>query len=112
MMNLGSGLQGLQDAVAVRLRLEGFEYELNGQEDGFQVIVKRCPWHDMMTKSGRQELSGKVSDLICRVENSVWSSEFKDTDANLGEIKFERRDRICEGSSRCELLFFRQAKRE
>jgi len=112
MMHLGCGLQGLQDAVAVRLRLEGFEYELNCQEDGFQVIVKRCPWHDMMTRSGRQELSEKVSDLICRVENSVWSSEFQDIDENLGEIKFERRDRICKGSSRCKLLFCRQAKRE
>lgn len=112
MMNLASGLEGLQEAIAARLCLEGFDFELKGQENGFQVIVKRCPWHDMMTRSGRQELSGKVSDIICQLENSVWSGEFKDIDANSGEIMFERRERICNGSSRCELLFCRQTKKE
>jgi len=111
MMKLGCGLEGLQEAIAARLGLEGFEYEMKGQENGFQVIVKRCPWHDMMTRSDRLELSERVSDLICRVENSVWSMEFSEKDADFGEISFQRSDRICKGSSRCTLLFCRQAKR-
>jgi hypothetical protein len=66
-----------------------------------------CPWHDLMEKSGRGELSERVSDIICRVENSVWSEEFKEKNADSGEIRFERRDRICKGSSRCRLWFGR-----
>ena len=112
MMKLSSGLEGLQEAVAARLFLEGFDYDLKRQENGFEVIVKKCPWHDLMIRSGRLELSEKVGELICQVENSAWSLEFKETDADFGEIRFEREDRICKGNKRCVLRFCRQAKRE
>ena len=111
MMKLPSGLEGLQEAVAARLCLEGFVYDLGTLENGFEVIVKKCPWHDMMIRSGREELSEKVGDLICRAENSAWCMEFKDIDADLGEIRFERRDRICRGSSRCTLRFCRTGRK-
>ena len=90
MMHLEGGLQGLQQALSARLALEGFDYEMEKREDGFAVIVKRCPWHDLMIKSGRGELSERVSDLICRVENSVWASEF----SGVGEAgQREHKDR-------------------
>ena len=80
--------------------------------EGFAVIVKRCPWHDIMIKSGRGNLSEKVSELICRVENSVWASEFAEergTGEGEGrEIGFEREERICRGEGRCVLRFCKQ----
>jgi hypothetical protein len=112
MMKLNSGMEGLQEAVAARLCLEGFEYDLLDLENGFEVIVKKCPWHDLIIGSGRGELSEKVGDLICRVENSVWSQEFKEPDAHSVEIGFERGDMICKGSSRCVLRFCRLTKIE
>ncbi|MCX6677455.1 MAG: DUF6125 family protein [Methanothrix sp.] len=104
MMHLEGGLPGLQQALSARLALEGFEYEMERreEEEGFAVIVKRCPWHDLMIKSGRGKLSEQVSDLICRVENSVWASEFS---GEGGEIGFEREERICRGEGRCVLRF-------
>ena len=111
MMKLNSGLEGLQEAVAARLCLEGFDYNLKRLENGFEVIVNKCPWHDLIIRSGRGELSEKVGDLICRTENSAWCLEFRETDADLGEIRFERRDRICQGNRRCTLRFCREAKR-
>ena len=82
------------------------------------MIVKRCPWHDMMIKSGRGELSERVSDLICRVENSVWASEFsgetgmpdegKIREGEAREIKFGREERLCRGEGRCVLRFCKQ----
>jgi hypothetical protein len=122
MMHLHGGLPGLCQALSVRLTMEGFEFEIEPQEDGFAVIVKRCPWHDMMMKSGRGELSERVSDLICRVENSVWASEFsgengkpdegeiREDDGLEGkgqgqEIEFLREERICRGEGRCVLRF-------
>lgn len=111
MMKLPSGLEGLQEAVAARLCLEGFVCDLENQENGFEVTVKKCPWHDMMIRSGREELSEKVGDIICRAENSAWCMEFKGTDADLGEIRFERRDRICRGRSRCTLRFCRTGRK-
>ncbi len=107
MMNLNSGLEGLEEAIAMRLTLEGFDYELKREEGGFLVVIRMCPWHDIMEKSGRGELSERVSDIICRVENSVWSEEFREKDHDPGEIRFERRERICKGASRCRLWFGR-----
>ena len=111
-MNLKDGLEGLRLALSARLALEGFDYEMERREDGFAVIVKRCPWHDLMIKSGRGTLSERVSDLICRVENSVWASEFRaaegEGEARGGEgqeIRFEREERICRGERRCVLRF-------
>lgn len=107
MMHLEGGLPGLQQALSARLALEGFEYEMERreEEEGFAVIVKRCPWHDLMIKSGRGKLSEQVSDLICRVENSVWASEFS---GEGGEIRFEREERICREEGRCVLRFCKE----
>jgi hypothetical protein len=116
MMHLPEGLLGLEQALSARLALEGFEFKMEPREDGLAVIVKRCPWHDMMIKSGRGALSERVSDIICRVENSVWASEFCEEKGTPGEvvvgegedqeIKFEREERICRGEERCLLRFF------
>jgi hypothetical protein len=106
MMHLPRGLAGLKPALCARLDLEGFKYEIEPHSEGFAVIVKRCPWHDLMVKSGRGNLSEKVSDLICRVENSVWASEFADGEGR--EIGFEREERICRGERRCVLRFCKQ----
>lgn len=107
MMDLKNGLQGLQQALSARLALEGFDYEMETQGEGFAVIVKRCPWHDLMIKSGRGNLSEQVSDLICRVENSVWASEFQaaEGEGDCRKIGFEREERICRGEGRCVLRF-------
>lgn len=100
MMDLESGIDGLEEAVAARLVLEGFLFETAKAEDGFLVAISRCPWHDLMVKSGREHLSGRVSDVICSVENSVWASEF-------GIARFEREERLCQGSKRCLMRFLR-----
>lgn len=105
MMNLCSGLDGLQEAIAVRLALEGFMFILERQKDGFGVTISRCPWHDLLIKSGRKNISARVSDIICRVENSVWASEFEDDESR--KIRFEREDMICQGAERCRLRFCR-----
>ena len=105
MMDLQLGLDGLQEAIDARLSLEGFEFVLERQENGFCAFVSKCPWHDLMVESGRERLSEKVCDLICRVENSVWAVEF--SEAGCDDIKFEREDMICKGACRCVLWFGR-----
>jgi len=114
-LHLPEGLAGLEQALSARLAMEGFEFCMEPREDGLAVIVKRCPWHDMMIKSGRGALSERVSDIICRVENSVWASEFSgekgipdEGEVREGEgqeIGFLREERICRGEERCVLRF-------
>lgn len=97
---LDDGLDGLYDGITTRLALEGFEFEAEKDAEGFRVLVERCPWHELMVKSGREHLSETVSNIICDVENSTWAHEFN-------VAKFDRESRICKGSVRC-ILRFRQ----
>jgi len=95
------GIGGLFECLTTKLHLEGFAFkaERDGDGAGFKIIISRCPWHDLMVKSQREELSGKVGSLICNTEYSVWAGEFGDG------ISFKLEDRICEGSESCVLCF-------
>lgn len=110
LMGLERGLADLQAALSERLAMEGFEFEMRQTDDGLEVTVCRCPWHQIMIKSGREHLSEQVSDVICRVENGTWADEFSGGDG--GEIGFVREARLCRGGERCRLLFGRKGQRE
>jgi hypothetical protein len=105
MIGLDNGIHGLRQAVLTRLTLEGFEFEVEDISDiaGIKIYIKRCPWQDLLVKSGRESLCGRVGDLICGSENSVFASEF-------GDIAFKRDNRICGGDEKCTLLFVQSSK--
>jgi hypothetical protein len=67
------------------------------------VIVNNCPWHNLMIKSGRENLSQNIGNTICRSEYSIFASEF---DKN---IKFELGDRICNKSTCCKFVFTKES---
>jgi hypothetical protein len=99
--HLEPGLRGLLEALTTKLKLDGFSYRVDNadNESGFKVTIDKCPWHNLMVKSDRTDLSGKVGDRICGTEYSVWASEFGDN------ITFERGSQICKGSDACVLRF-------
>ncbi|MFC1847593.1 DUF6125 family protein [Chloroflexota bacterium] len=98
---MDDGIEALFECLMAKLVLDGFTFktEKTGNGSGFTVIVDRCPWHDLMVKSGREHLSGKVGDRVCNTEYSVWASEFHDS------ICFELQSQICKGSESCRLQF-------
>jgi hypothetical protein len=98
MLNLDNGIQGLLEGITTRLTLEGFEFEAEKGSVGFRIFIKKCPWQELMTKSGREHLSEKVSSLICKTENSVWASEF-------GDIPFQLEKQMCKSCEHCVLRF-------
>ncbi|MFC1926859.1 DUF6125 family protein [Chloroflexota bacterium] len=97
----GDGIETLFECITTKLELEGFVFDAEKDEDNtnFNVTVKRCPWHDLLVKSGRTELSGDVGSVICNTEYSVWASEFGDN------ICFDLQGQICKGSESCVLSF-------
>jgi hypothetical protein len=101
MGKLGDGLNALRACVTTRLTLDGFTFELDQDPagDGFRVNITGCPWHDLMVKSGREHLSGKVGSRICTTEYQVLAAEFGPA------ISFELGDQICEGAESCRLAF-------
>ncbi len=98
MIGLSKDMDGLCHAIETRLVLEGFEFEAEKDANSLKVHIRRCPWHDIMVKSGREAFSERVGDLICGLENTVWASEF-------GDIAFKRDSQICKGDERCVLSF-------
>ncbi len=103
MMGLDNGIQGLRRAVLTRLAIEGFEFNVEDVQDGLRFKIERCPWHDLLLRSGRENLSERIGDLICGTENDIWASEF-------GDISFKRSRRICRGDEICILCFLENAK--
>jgi hypothetical protein len=102
MAGLDEGLDGLYEGLTARLDLEGFDFRCQRTEEGFEVFVSRCPWQDLIEKSGRRHIGETVGNLICRAENTVWASEF-------GDIGFRRGSRICRGDATCSLIFYQKA---
>jgi len=93
------GFDGLQRCFREKLRVEGFSFSVKKERKRFTCVVKRCPWHELMRKSGRETLSDRVHALICTTDCKGWAKEFgKELSARLGR-------RICGGDTVCELIF-------
>jgi len=98
---LDKGLEGLLECLSTKLVLEDYIFETEEQDDanGFTISIKECPWHKLMVKSGREQLSGKIGPKICGAEYGVWAREFGD------DIRFELKDSLCKGGGVCLLEF-------
>ncbi len=94
-------MEALLESLKFRLNIDGFEFIIQNKtgEDGFNIIVSKCPWFDLMVKSGREALAGKVGEVICSTDYSVWASEFG------RDIRFELAKQLCNGSDCCLMQF-------
>lgn len=94
------GCGDLRRCLSIKLALESFEFQIDdSQDESLSLIITRCPWHGLMVKSGREDLSGKVGQRICRTEYSVWAAEFG------CELHFDNSPRICTGAQSCQVWF-------
>lgn len=96
---LGDGIEALREALTTKLALEGYEQTVEKTDGGFCVTIRRCPWLDVMARSGREGLSAQVGSAICSTEFAVWASEFGK------DIEVEQEHRICEGEESCAVYF-------
>jgi len=98
---LENGIDALQEAIATKLSLEGFDYSIETNPDniGFTVMITGCPWHTMMVKSGREHLSEHVGNAICAVEYPAWAKEFGES------ITATISEKLCGGESCCRINF-------
>jgi len=101
MGKLGNGIEALIDCFTTKLTLEGFTFETEKTENprGFRIIIEKCPWLDLLVKSGRENLAGKLGTVVCNTDCLVWAAEFGD------DIKFELQSQICKDSEHCVMHF-------
>jgi hypothetical protein len=99
MLRPDKGAVALLKSLITKLSLEGFKFKVEQGKNGFKIKISDCPWHYLMVKNGREQLSGKVGTAICNVEYSVWASEF---DKNM---RFTLEAQKCKGLECCVLDF-------
>lgn len=99
MLRKSEGEVALLESLTTKLTLEGFKFKVEQKENGFQIQISDCPWHNIMVKSGREKYSEKVGTTICNIEYSVWTSEFDEN------TQFTLHTQKCKGSKHCQLTF-------
>ena len=97
-----AGLAGLRECFGHKLRLDGFSYQVQAQDGRLEYQVSGCPWYELLRKSGRQALAGRIGERICQTEYNVWAAEFGPG------IAFEMRHQLCTGGLMCRLCFVAQ----
>jgi len=100
MLGAERGIESLARCIAAKHSIEGFEFEAEIGEDGssLKMAISKCPWHELMAKSGRLALSERVGSVICNAEYSTWASEFSDEGRR---INFCLHSQICKGDQVC-----------
>jgi hypothetical protein len=100
LLGASDNLQGLSVCLKNKLEIDGFEYIIQSEDNShLYLVVRRCPWYDLMVKSGRVSLAGRVGDVVCGKEYAVWATEFG------VDIKFELAEQICKGAGFCRFKF-------
>jgi len=101
-LGVENGSDALFESLVTKLELEGFKFKAEMTENGFRITITDCPWHNLMIKSGRENLAKLVGTTICNTEYQVWSSEIEKT------IKFKLKSQKCDESEQCILDFVSQ----
>jgi hypothetical protein len=98
---LDKGLEALQSCITEKLLTEDFIFqtETDKQNHSFMVTITKCPWIDLLAKSGRANLAQEIGTRICNAEYSGWAKEFGEN------ISFKLQRQICSGSNICILRF-------
>ncbi len=104
MLGAEEGIEGLAQCLAAKHSIEGFgfEVEIEGDSSSLRMIISRCPWRELMVKSGREGLSERVGSAICNAEYSTWAAEFGSDDRR---ISFRLKSQICKGDRVCTFCF-------
>ena len=94
-------MDSLLECFSTKLALDRFEFETERDDEDkeIKIIIKICPWHNLIVKTNREKLFEKIGGEICKIEFSVFALEF---DKN---IKFEQGETICNGGKNCILKF-------
>jgi hypothetical protein len=98
-LGLPRDLAGLARALRAKLDLDRYEFALDEAPAALNVTLSRCPWHDLMERSGRAHLSERIGGVICGVELPVFAQEFNCACAGAPQ------ERLCRNGAACKFRF-------
>jgi len=94
-----TGFSLIKNALEIKLELDRFTFEIKGEakDNMIKVLIKNCPWHNIMVKSGRKDRSRIIGKNICMAEYSTFLSEF------LNDLEVRMNNGICLGNNSCSI---------
>jgi len=96
----GNSLRDLLRALEIKFGMEGYKAIVEeAGEDRALVLVRECPWLEIMRRAGREALAGRVGERICEAEYQAWADAFDD------RIEFSLDSQLCRGDGACRLRF-------
>ncbi|MGQ9454784.1 MAG: DUF6125 family protein [Armatimonadota bacterium] len=100
-----STILDLAAAFELKLAAEGYEHDVQIQDDMVRFAIRSCPWYEILKSSGRTHIAQTIAERICKREFAGWAREF----GPGVEVTFE--DRLCIDNEPCKLctvVFARQ----
>lgn len=95
----GNSPEELQRCLSLKFGADGHEFEVDRDAEGLRVRIRGCPWRELLAKSKREHLAGRIAEAICMTEGRVWCKEFGDV------YEFGIPEMGCAGSGQCEMSF-------
>lgn len=101
----GSSLHDLGKAFQLKMTAEGYDFDVETTEDEVKLILRECPWYEVIKRSNRLHISESITNRICVMEFGGWAREF------APDLTFEMRKRLCipaDNCTECEIAFCRK----
>jgi hypothetical protein len=98
-LNLTRDLAGLARALKAKLTVDRYEFSMSETSAQLQVTFTTCPWHDLIVRSGRAQLSERIGGVICGNEFPVFAREFGCSCSAPSE------QRLCRDGASCSFCF-------
>jgi len=96
----GNTIKDLITALKLKWTAEEYDYTIEETDDAQGVVLLRaCPWLEVMKKAGREHLTPKIGECVCTREYAAWAKEFSP------EIKVRLDEMLCKGKASCRLSF-------
>ncbi len=102
-LSLDNSIHDLLEALKIKMKIDGFKFKpkiFPLPEEVLQVEISFCPWHSIMIKSKRENLSEKIGSLICKTEYTAFAKEF------IKGPRVEIKEQICSGCKKCVFLIY------
>jgi len=86
-------------AIKIKMALDRFKFKILKKPGIINVEITECPWHNILIKSGRESLSGRIGSVICTTEYPAFAGEF------IPGVVLELDSRICNKDKNCIFNF-------
>ena len=93
-------LTTLAECLGLKFAAEGYKARITWPDEScLKIDITRCPWLEILEKSGRMQMAEMVAEKICNTEYQAWAKEFGK------QLEFSPINTRCLGAPCCYLSF-------